>query len=87
MNTEFVLKHDPLRKKVYLTHYFGKSKIVTIPNGVTDIMPFAFVNYESSNEIKTNSIIEEITFIHTLNNTYVQKNGFKSKQVAPNVDT
>ena len=68
MNTEFILKHDPLRKRVYLTHYFGKNKIVTIPNGVTDIMPFAFVNYESSNEIKTNSIMEEIILPNSVTN-------------------
>ena len=68
LNKDFILKHDPLKKKIYLNNYLGNEKTVNVPEGVTDITSFAFVSYHNESNVKANDIIEEIILPDSVTN-------------------
>lgn len=67
LNADFILKRDPLKKKIYLDHYFGKEKVVKIPDGVTDITSFAFSSFHNESEVEANNTMEEIILPDSVN--------------------
>ena len=59
MNTDFVIKKNPLGNDVYLCAYLGKETVVEVPEGVTFIRSYAFADDENPNDTITKIILPD----------------------------